>query len=128
MSRKEEHIKTETCRSCCFSAVKLCLTLCNPKNCRTPGLPVLRDLPEFTQTHVHWINDAIQPSRHLCPLLVPPSIIPSIRVFSNDLPLHIRWPKYWSFSISPSTEYSEFIFFRIDCLMSLHLEILTNIN
>ena len=67
-------------------------------DCSTPGLPVLHHLPEFAQTHVHWVMDAIQPSH---PLSLP-SIFPSIRAFSNDLALHIRWSKYWSFSISPS--------------------------
>ena len=85
-----------------------CPTLCNPMDCSTPGFPVLHHLPELAQTHVHWVGDAIQPS---CPLLSPlllPPILPSIRVFSSELALHIRWPKYWSFnfSISPSNEYS----------------------
>ena len=81
------------------------LTLCDPMDCTTPGLPVHHQLPEFTQTHVHWVSDAIQPSH---PLLLPPSIFTSIRVFSNESVLHISWPKYWSFnfSISPSNEYS----------------------
>ena len=71
---------------------------------------------EFTQIHVHWVGDATQPSHPLSPLLLLPSIFPSIKVFSNDSALHIRWPKYWSFSfsISPSNEYSELISFRID--------------
>ena len=90
-------------------------TLCNPMNHSMPGLPVHHQLPEFTQTHVHWVSDAIQPS--LChPLLLLPSIFPSKRVFSNQSALNIRWPKYWSFSfkISPSNEYSGLISFRID--------------
>ena len=68
---------------------------------------------EHAQTHVHWIGNAIQPSH---PLLLLPSIFPSIRVFSNDSVLHIRWPHYWnfSFSISSSNEYSGLISFRID--------------
>ena len=87
-------------------------------NRSTPGLPVHHQPPESTQTHVHWVSDAIQPSH---PLLSPsplPSIFPSIRVFSNDSALHIRWPKYWSvsFNISPSNEYSGLISFRIDWL------------
>ena len=89
---------------------------CDPVDCSTPGLPVHHQLPEFTQTHVHWVSDAIQPS-HLChPLLLLPSIFPSIRVFTNELVLRIRWPKYWSFSfsISPSNEYSGLISFSID--------------
>jgi len=86
--------------------------------CNMPGLPVHRQLAEFTQTHVYWVSDA---SNHLilcCPLLLPPSIFPSIRVFSNESVLCIRWPKYWSFSfnISPSNEYSELISFRMDWL------------
>ena len=85
-----------------------CLTLCNPMDCSTPGLPVHHQLPEFTQTHVHWVSDAIQPSHHLSSPLLPPSIFPSIRVFSSESVLWIRWPEYWSFSFSISTcnEYS----------------------
>ena len=99
-----------------FSSVtQLWPTLCNPMDCSMPGLPVHHQLPEFTQTHVHWIGDAIQPS-HPRPLL--PSIFPSIRVFSNESVLCITWPKYWSFSfsISPSNEYSGLISFRMDWL------------
>ena len=84
-----------------------------------PGLPVHHQLPEFTQTHVHWGSDAIQPSHPLlCPLLLLPSIFPSIRVFSNESALCIRWPKYWSFSfnISPSNEHPGLISFRMDWL------------
>ena len=87
-------------------------------DCSTPGLPVHHRLQEFTQTHVHRVSDAIQPS-HLCrPLLLPPSIFPSIRVFSSESVLRIRWPKYWSFSfsISSSNEYSGPISFRMDWL------------
>ena len=86
-------------------------------NCSTPGFPVHHQLPEFTQTHVHRVSDAIQPSI-LCRPLFPPSIFPSIRVFSNESVLRVRWPKYWSFSfsISPSNEYSGLISFRMDWL------------
>ena len=78
---------------------------------------VHHQLPEFTQTHVPI--GSVMPSNHLilcCPLLLPPSIFPSVRVFSNESVLHIRWPKYWSFSfhISPSDEYSGLFSFRID--------------
>ena len=82
----------------------------------TPGFPVLHHLPGFTQTHVHWVR---MPSNHLVlcrSLLLLPSIFPSIRVFSNELALHIRWPKYWSFSIRPSSEYLGLISFRISWL------------
>ena len=170
------------------------MTLCNPMNCSTPGLPVHHQLPDFTQTHVHWVGDAIQPSHPLLspspptfnisqhqglfqwvsslhqirsdqslshvqlfatpwiaarqaslsitnsrsslrltfivsvmpsshlilwhPLLLLPPIPPSIRVFSNESTLRMRWPKYWSFSfsISPSNEYSGLISFRMDWL------------
>ena len=94
------------------------LTLCDPMDCSTPGLPVHHQLPEFTQTHVHWVGDAIQPSHPLRPLFLPPSLFPSIRVFSSELVLCIRRPNYWSFSfsISPANEYSELISFRIDWL------------
>ena len=87
-------------------------------DCSTPSLPVHHQLPEFTQTHVHWVGDAFQPSHPLLPLLLLPSIFPSIRVFSNESVLCIRWPKHWSFSfsISPSSEYSGLISFRIDWL------------
>ena len=89
----------------CFSSVtQFCPTLCDPTNRSTPGLPVHHQLPEFTQTHIHWVSDAIQPSH---PLSSPsPSIPPNVRVFSNQSPLGNRWPMYWSFSfsISPSSE------------------------
>ena len=85
-------------------------------NCSTPGFPVLLCLLEFAQDHVHCVGDAIQPSYPLSPLLFLPSVFPSFKVFSNGLTLCIRWPKYWSFSfsISPSSEYSGSILFRID--------------
>ena len=74
------------------SVPKSCLTLCDPVDCSTPGLPVIHYLPEFAQTHVHPVGDAIQPSHPLSPPSPPGSIFPSIRVFSNELALHIRWP------------------------------------
>ena len=107
------------CISVQFSSVaQSCPTLCDPMNLSTPGLPVHHQLPEFTQTHVHRVGDAIQPSYPLSsPSLLPP-IPPSIRVFSNESTLCMRWPKYWSFriSISPSNEYSGLIFVTIDWL------------
>ena len=98
----------------CCSVAKLCPTLFNPIDCNRPSFAVLHYLPEFAQTHVHWVSDAIQPSHSLSPLLLLPSIFPSIRVFSSMSALRIRWPKYWSFSISHSNEYSGLISFRID--------------
>ena len=93
--------------------------LCRAMVCSTPGFPVLHYLPELAQTHVHRVSDAIQPSHPRLSLLLLPSIFPSIRVFSNESSLRIRWPKYWSFSISPSNEYSGLIFFIINWLISL---------
>ena len=92
------------------------LTLCNPMDCSMPSFPVHHQLPELTQTHVHQVSDAIQPSHPLSSPFPLSSIFPSIRVFSNESVLHIMRPKYWSFSfsISPSNEYSGFISFRID--------------
>ena len=84
-------------------------------DCSTPAFPVLHHLLEFAQTHVHWVSDTIQPSHPLSPPS-PALVFPSIRVFSNESALPIRWPKFWSFSfsISPSNEYSGLISFRID--------------
>ena len=98
-----------------FSSVtQLCLTLCDPMDCSTPGFCVHHQLPEIAQTHVHGVGDALQPSHPLLSPSLPPSIIPSIRVFSNKSVIHIRWPKYWSFSISLSSEYSGLISFMVD--------------
>ena len=96
-------------------------TLCDPMNCSTPGLPVHHQLPEFTQTHVHQVSDAIQPSR---PLFLWPPIPPSIRVFSNESTPRMRWPKYWnfSFSISLSNEHPGLISFRMDRLNLLAVQ------
>ena len=87
-------------------------------NLSMPGLPVHHQLPESTQTHVHWVGDAIQPSHLLSSSLLLLSIFLSIRVFSNDSSLRIRWPKYWSFSfsISHSNEHPRLISFRMDWL------------
>ena len=98
------------------SVAQSCPTLCDPMNCSMPGLPVHHQLPEFTQTHVHRVSDAIQPSY---PLLSPspwPSIFPSIKVFSNESALSIRWPKYWIFSlhVSPSNEHPGLISIRMN--------------
>ena len=102
-----------------FSSVaQLCLALCKPMNHNTPGLPVHHQLLEFTQTHVHQVSDAIQPSHSLSsPFLLPP-VPPSIRVFPSESTLRMRWPKYWSFSFSiiPSKEHPGLISFRMDWL------------
>uniref|UniRef100_A0AC11EQ63 Uncharacterized protein n=1 Tax=Ovis aries TaxID=9940 RepID=A0AC11EQ63_SHEEP len=89
-----------------------------PHESQHASLPVHHQLPEFTQTHVHRVRDAIQPSHPLSSLLLLPPIPPSIRVFSNESTLRMRWPKYWSFSFSiiPSKEIPGLIFFRMDWL------------
>ena len=101
-----------------FSSVaQSCLTFCNPMDCSTPGFPVHHQLPELKLMSI----ESVMPSNHLilcCPLLLPPSIFPSIRVFSSESVLCIRWPKYWSFSfyISPSNEHPGLISFWMDWL------------
>ena len=106
---------------CCCSVTQFCPALCDPMDCSMPGFPVLHYLLEFAQTHMHWVDDAIQPSTVCHPLLLLPSIFPSIRVFPSESVLLIRWPKYWSFSfsISPSNEYSGLISFKMTGLISL---------
>ena len=112
------HINFNICLNKLSCVVQLLshVLLCDPVDCSIPGVPVHHQLSEFTQIHVHWI---VMPSNHLIfcrPLLLPPSIFPSIRVFSTEPVLPIRWPKYWSFSfsISPSNEYLGLISFRMD--------------
>ena len=92
------------------------LTVCDPMNPSTPGLPVYHQ--EFTQTHVHQVSDAIQPPHPLSSPSPPAPNPPSIRVFSNESALCMRWPKYWSFSfiISTSNEHPGLISFRMDWL------------
>ena len=98
------------------SVSKSCSTLCDPVNCSTPGFPVLHYLPQFIHTHVHWISDAIQPSHPLLPPSLPALNLSQHSIFSKESALPIRWSKYcsFSFSISPSNEYSGLISFRID--------------
>ena len=92
--------------------------------CSTPGLPVHDQHTELTQTHVHQVGDDIQPSHPMSSPSPPASVFPSTRVFSNESVLHIKCPKYWSFSlsISPSNEYSGLIFFRMDRLDLLEVQ------
>ena len=108
----------EDCCYCCCSVAQTCQSLCDPRDCSTPGLPVLHHLPEFAQTHVHSVGDVIQPSHPLSSPLLPPSVFPSITVFNNESVLHIMQPKYWSFSFSfgPSNEHPGLISFRMDWL------------
>ena len=104
-----------------ISVTQLCLTLCDPMDCSTPGFLVHHHLLELAQTHVHRVGDAIQPTH---PLLHLPSIFPNIRVFSNESVLRIQWSKYWSFSfsISPSREYLGLISFRVDVFYFLAVQ------
>ena len=99
------------------SVTQSCPILCDPMDCSTPGLPVHHQLLEFTQTHLHWVSDAIQPS-HPLSSPSPTFNLSQHRGFSNESALHIRWPKYWSFSfcISPSNEHSGLVSFRMDWL------------
>ena len=119
---KNVYQKTRKCD--CFikvqfsSVAQSCPTLCDPMNRSTPGLPIHHQLPEFTQTQVHRV---VMPSSHLIlcrPLFLLPPIPPSIRVFSSESSLRMRWPKYWSFSCSiiPSKEHPGLISFRMDWL------------
>ena len=103
--------------SCC-SVAQLCLPLCNPMDCSMPGFPVFYHLPELAQTHVHWVGDTIHPSHPLSSPFPPTFNLSQYQVFSNESVLRIRWPKNWSFSfsISPSNEYSGLISFRMDWL------------
>ena len=82
---------------CCCSLAQSCPTLCEPMDCSTSSFPVLHYLPKFAQTHVHLVDDGSNHLTPYCPLLLLPSIFPSIRVFSNESALRIRWPKHWCF-------------------------------
>ena len=100
-----------------FSSVtQLCPTLCDPMDCSTPGFPVHYQLPELTRSHVHRVGDAIQPPHSLSSPSLSAFNLSQHQGFSNESVLHIKWPKYWifSFSISPTNEYSGLISFRID--------------
>ena len=102
---------------CCCSVCKSCLTLCSPWT-GAHWVPVSSTIPQSLLTLLSI--ESVMPSNHLIlchPLLLPPSIFPSIRVFSNESALRIQWPKYWSFSFSPSNEFSGLISFRIDWLV-----------
>ena len=104
-----------------ISAISNSLQPPGPQHARPP---CPHQLPELAQTLVHRVGDAIQPSHPLSSLLLLPSIFPNTRVFSNESALRMRWPKYWSFSfsISPSKEYSGLICFRTDCFELLAVQ------
>ena len=120
MLRTEKTIKGRLrcgCKWSVSSFAELCPTLCTPVDCSTLGLLSITN--SWSSLKLMFI-ESVMPSNHLilcCPLLLLPSIFPSIRVFSKELVLHIRWPKYWnfSFSINTSNEYSGLISFRMDC-------------
>ena len=100
---------------CCCSVAQSCLSLCKPTDYSMPGFPITNSRSLLKLMSI----ESVMPPNHLilcCPLLLLPSIFPSIRIFSSELALHIRWPKYWNFSISPSNENSGLISFRIDWL------------
>ena len=103
---------------CCCSVTQSCLTLCNPRDCSTPGFPVLHHLLELAQTHVYQVGDAIQTSHPLSSPSPPAFNLSQCQIFSNESALRMMWPKYWSFSfnISPSNEHRGLISFRIDWL------------
>ena len=107
MKTRDKSLVVNTIFSQFSSVAQSCPTLCDPMDCSTPGLPVHHQLPESTQTHIHCVGDAIQPSHPLSSPLLLPSLFPSIKVLSNESALCTRWPKYWSFSfnISPSNEH-----------------------
>ena len=109
------HTHTPICGCCCESVSKSCPTLW-PHGLQHARLPCPSLSPTFAQIHVHLVNDTIQPSHSLSPLLLLPSVFPSLRIFSSELAFSIRWAKYWSFSfsISPSSEYSGLVSFSID--------------
>ena len=103
------------CTYCCRLVAQSCPTLCDAMDCSQVSLSFTISQSYLTLMSIR----SVMPSNHLvlgCPLLLLPSIFPSIRVFSNESALCIRWPKYWSFSISSSNEYSGLISFRMDCL------------
>ena len=116
--QKHQFFGTQLSFSSVSSFAQSCLTLCDPMNRSTPGLPVHHHLPEFTRL---VFIESVMPSSHLIlcrPLLLLPLIPPSIKIFSNESTLHMRWPKYWSFSFSiiPSKEIPGLISFRMDWL------------
>ena len=116
------HLRLD-CFCCCLFA-KLCPFFFGPMNCSTSGFPALHYLLELAQTHVHWVSDAIQPSHPLpSPSLLALNLSQHQALF-QWVSLHIRWPKYWSFSfsISPSNAYSGLIFFRIDLFNPLAVQ------
>ena len=111
-------LSSQVCFCCCHCSVtNSSLTLCDFMDCSLLGSPVRHYVPEFAQVHVHWVDDASQPLSHLLLSPSPHALnLSQHQVFSNELALCIRWPKYWSFSfsISPANDYSGLVSFRLD--------------
>jgi len=124
VKKLSENGESETLYFLQFSSVtQSCLTLCNPMDCSMPGLPAITNSRGLLKL---MSIESVMSSNHLilcCPLFLP-SVFPSIRDFSNESALCIRWPKYWSFNfnISPSNEYSGLISFRMDWLDLLAIQ------
>ena len=118
IQKQPKDTKQHSNKNSCFSVTQLCPTLCDNMDCSMPGFPIL----PISQNLLKLVSiESVMPSNHFIlsrSLLLPPSIFPSIRVFSEKSALRIRWPKYWSFnfSISPSDEYSGLISFRMGWL------------
>ena len=112
----EKEMATDWHREDCCSVTQSCLTLCNPMNCSTLGFPVHHQLWQLAQTHVYRVHDAIQPSHPLSSLSPPTFSLSQHQGLFHEWVLRMRWPKYWSFSfsISPSNEYSGLISLSID--------------
>ena len=109
-----ETLSSTCCCCCCCSIAKLCMTLCDPMDYSIPGFAILTtswSLLRFMSIESGMLSNYLI---LCCPLLFLPSIFPDIRVFSNESILRIRWPKYWSFSFRPSSEYSGLTSFRMD--------------
>ena len=104
------------------SVAQSCPTLCDPMDCSMPGLPVHHQLPEVAQTHVHRVSEVIQPSHPLLSPSPPAFNLSQHQGLFQWVSSYIMWPKYWSFSISPSNEYSELISFRMDWFDLLAVE------
>ena len=116
-------IAREAQRHVQFSLVtQSCPTLCDPMDCSMPDFPVHYQLSELAQTHVHWVGDATQPSHPLSSPSPPAFNLSLHQVFSNESVLLIRWPQFWSFSISPSSEYSGLISFRMNWMDILEVQ------
>ena len=119
----ETSCSSSTAHNCCRVVAKSCLSLCDPMSCSTPGFPILHYLLEFAQTHVHWVSDAIQPSHPLLPPSPPALNLSQYQSLFQRVGSSDQVAKYWSFSISPSNEYSGLIYFRTDWFDLLAIQV-----